>query len=35
LSWNERQARNARSPEAAPITITLFGIPAIFARLSG
>jgi hypothetical protein len=35
LSWNERLARNARSPEAAPITITLFGIPEIFARLSG
>jgi hypothetical protein len=35
LSWDERLARNARSPEAAPITITLFGMPEIFTRLSG
>ncbi len=35
LSWNERQARNARSPAAALITITLFGIPEIFASWLG
>lgn len=31
LSWQERQARNARPPTAGPVTIKLFGIPAAFA----
>lgn len=33
LSWVERLTRNARSTEAGPITIKLFGVPEDFALL--
>jgi hypothetical protein len=35
LSWAERLARNARSPRAGSVTITLFGIPDAFAHALG
>lgn len=35
LSWETRLARNARSPAADPVSITLFGIPHAFARWLG
>jgi hypothetical protein len=35
LSWSNRLARNARSPSAPPITITLSGIPSPLARYLG
>jgi len=35
LSWEERQARNARAPTAGHVTIKLFGIPTPFAAALG
>ncbi len=35
LSWETRLARNARSPAAGPVSMTLFGIPHAFARWLG
>jgi hypothetical protein len=35
LDWQERFARNARSPKASLLTINLFGIPEAFATLLG
>jgi hypothetical protein len=35
LSWDERFARNARPTSAPPLTITIHGLPASFARFFG
>ncbi len=35
LCWQERLARNARVSTAGPVTIRLFGIPAVFAASLG
>jgi len=35
LSWAERLSRNARSPAAPPVTITVFGIPPSLAHYLG
>ena len=35
LSWAERLARNARPPTAGRVTITLFGVPQVFATWLG
>ena len=35
LSWAERLARNARSPDASALTVTLHGLPATFAQSFG
>jgi hypothetical protein len=35
LNWQERLARNARSSDAPPQTITLHGLPATFAQFFG
>ena len=35
LSWAERLARNARPPTAGRVTITLFGVPHVFATWLG
>jgi hypothetical protein len=35
LSWQERLARNARTPTAGPVTIKLFGVPEAFAAFLG
>jgi hypothetical protein len=35
LCWQERLARNARSPIADQVTIKLFGVPATFATRLG
>jgi len=35
LSWDERLARNARPPTAGRVTISLFGVPDVFARFLG
>jgi hypothetical protein len=35
LAWEERLARNARTPTAGPVTITLFGVPDAFAHFLG
>jgi hypothetical protein len=35
LSWEQRLARNARPPDAAPLTVTLHGLPATFAQSFG
>jgi hypothetical protein len=35
LSWNERLARNARRATAAPLTVTIHGLPITFANLYG
>jgi len=35
LSWAERLARNARTPTASQLTITLFGVPGAFAVFLG
>jgi hypothetical protein len=32
LSWHERMARNARLASASPLKITIYGLPASFAR---
>jgi hypothetical protein len=35
LSWQERNARNARLSTAPPLEVTLHGIPAAFAQYIG
>jgi hypothetical protein len=35
LSWQERLARNAKTPIAGQVTIKLFGIPEGFATFLG
>jgi len=35
LSWAERLARNARDKGASPVSITLFGVPEVFAAFLG
>ena len=35
LSWTERLARNARAPTADLVTLTLFGVPDVFAHFLG
>jgi hypothetical protein len=35
LSWDQRLARNARSPDAPTLTVTLHGLPASFAHAFG
>lgn len=35
LSWDQRLARNARPSDAAPLTVTLHGLPASFAHSFG
>ena len=35
LCWAQRLARNARSPDASPLTVTLHGLPATFAQSFG
>jgi hypothetical protein len=35
LSWAQRLARNARSPDASALTVTLHGLPAPFAQSFG
>lgn len=35
LCWAQRLARNARSPDASPLTVTLHGLPASFAQSFG
>ena len=35
LSWEQRLARNARSPTALPLQITLHGLPATFVQSFG
>jgi hypothetical protein len=35
LNWQERFARNARSPTASGVTISLFGVPEDFATSLG
>lgn len=35
LSWAQRLARNARSPDASALTVTLHGLPATFAQSFG
>ncbi len=35
LAWEERLARNARTPSAGRVTILLFGVPAAFAVFLG
>ncbi len=35
LSWQERLARNARTPGASQVTIKLFGLPRAFATWLG
>lgn len=35
LTFHERRARNERTPTAAPVTITLFGLPDAFATFLG
>ena len=35
LSWEQRLARNARSPNAPPIEMTIHGLPASFAHFFG
>ncbi|MEO7018767.1 MAG: hypothetical protein ABI234_01280 [Ktedonobacteraceae bacterium] len=35
LSWQQRLARNTRTASAPPVTLTLHGLPAAFARSYG
>lgn len=35
LSWTERLGRNARAPTAGRVTISLFGVPTVFATWLG
>jgi hypothetical protein len=35
LSWDQRLTRNARPSEASPLTVTLHGLPAVFAQSFG
>jgi hypothetical protein len=35
LSWKQRLSRNARPASSPPVTITLHGLPAVFAQLYG
>ncbi len=35
LCWAQRLARNARSPDASPLTVTLHGLPTSFAQSFG
>ncbi len=35
LSWAERLARKSRAPGAGSVSITLFGVPEIFATFLG
>jgi len=35
LSWQERLARTTRAPGAGEVSITLFGVPAVFATFLG
>ncbi|GHO97451.1 hypothetical protein KSF_074990 [Reticulibacter mediterranei] len=35
FSWEQRLSRNARSASSSPVTITLHGLPAVFAQIYG
>ena len=35
LSWGQRSTRNARPPDASPLTVTLHGLSASFAHFFG
>jgi hypothetical protein len=35
LSWEQRLTRNARSSTSAPVEITVYGLPTVFAQALG